>query len=399
MIKRKIVTTIVFLSILVLTLSPQEVDSAEKLTLRILQNNYAAEKAKYDENQKKINLTQSEINSKKNRIQTLKNEMNTIIKENEKLAEEIEEYKLKIKDKIIQSKGLVEQLQMTEKEDLYYDYIFNADSVSDMVYRSAVIKEIVEYNEKTIDTLNSMIEDNKKREAEIEKRKAEIDKLNGELNTQVSALGEEKDQLSVGSISITKQMQEIQSKITYYKNRGCKLDDVIGVDCDKMGSGQVRRPTTTGYVTQNNAYNSSGLHRGLDIGSSNGSREKIYAVADGTIMGVEKDNNGALMVRIDHIIGGKHYTSLYGHLSSFRPGIYRGMKVTSNDWIGYMGNTGYSFGIHLHIEMYPCWLYSDSQCLTFAKWKSFAQSQYNSGYNIRKIIPVTSGLYNRWYNR
>ena len=392
---RKIILTLLLLGFLVSTFNPLQASAASKLTLRSLQNDYATEKAKYDENQRKLHLTQAEINSKKSRIQTLKNEMNTISKEVEKLNTEIENYKLTIKDKIVSSKTLLEQYQMAKSNDLYYDYIFNADSVSDMTYRSAVIKEIVEYNEKMIDTLNTMINDNKKREEEIEKRKVEINKLEEELGNQVVSLGEEKNQLSVGGLSIASQMQAIQSKISYYKSRGCKLDDVIGVDCDKASSGPVRRPTQTGYVTQNNTTS----HRGLDIGSSKGTGEKIYPVAAGTIMGVERDSNGALVVRIDHIINGKHYTSLYGHLSRFSPNIYRGKKVTSDEYIGYMGNTGYSFGVHLHIELYACWLYSDSQCLTWSRYTSFARSQVASGYNLRKMIPVTSGLYNKWYNR
>ena len=387
------------LAVIVSTLNPLQVSADSKLTLRSLQNEYASEKAKYEENQRKLNLTQSEINSKNARIQTLKKEMTTISNEVGKLNDEIDKYKLSIKEKIVSSKTLLEQYQVNETSSLYYDYIFNADSVSDMTYRSAVIKEIVDYNEKMISTLNTMIADNKKREQEIEKRKEEINKLEAELGNQVASLGQEKNQLSVGGLSIASQMSAIQSKINYYKGRGCKLDDVIGVDCDKNSSGPVRRPTQQGYVTQNNHLTNGYFHRGLDIGSSRGSGEKIYPVASGTIMGIEKDTNGALIVRIDHLINGKHYTSLYGHLSKFSPNIWRGKKVTSDEYIGYMGNTGYSKGIHLHIELYNCWLYSDSQCLTWTKYTNFALSQFRAGYNIRKMIPVTNGLYNKWLSR
>lgn len=400
MMKKKLIITALAFILTLNICSPLKANADEKLTLRKLQNNYETEKAKYEENQKKINLTQSEINAKRNRITVLKNEMATISKEVETLNAEIEDYKVNIKNKIIQSKNLIEQLQITEKSDLYYDYIFNADSVSDMVYRSAVIKEIVDYNEKVVSTLNTMIEDNKKREEEIAKRKVEIDKIEDELNSQVISLGDTKEKLSEGAVSIAKQMQNIESKIKYYKSRGCKLDDVIGVDCDKASSGPVRRPTQQGYVTQNNTLYSSGyFHRGLDIGSKRGKNEKIYPVANGTIQGVEYDLNGALMVRIDHIINGKHYTSLYAHLSKFAPNLYKGKKVTSNDYIGYMGDTGYSFGVHLHIEMYDCWLYSDAKCIKWIPYTNYALQRYKSGYNVRKMIPVTSGLYNTWTTR
>ena len=398
---KKLIVSLLTIGFIISALNPLQVSAAEKLTLRKLQENYNAWKSKYEDNQKKLNLTQAEINSKKARIRTLKNGMSAISKEVVKLNDEIDEYKLKIKDKIIASKSLIEQYQMNQSNELYYDYIFNADSVSDVTYRSAVIKELVDYNEKMVDTLNTMIKDNNKREEEIEKRKVEINKLEEELGNNLVALGEEKNQLSVGGLSIANQMKAIQQNINYYKSRGCKLDDVIGVDCDKtVTAAGVRRPTTTGYVTQNNVLYSSGyFHRGLDIGSRNGKREKIYPVAAGVIRRIYSDPNGALVVQIEHTISGQHYTSLYAHLNSFSPNIYVNKTVTSNDYIGYMGNTGKSTGTHLHIELYSCWVYKDARCLYWEKYQQYALSQYKSGYNIRKMIPVTNGLYNKWTTR
>ncbi len=397
---KRVLSILLIMATVLAAFSPLQTEAAERLTIRMLQESYDREKAKYDENQRNLRLTQSEINSKTNRIETLKAEMVKISKEVVVLNEQIEEYKIKIKGKIIESRNLIEQLQMTQKDDLYYDYIFNADSVSDMVYRSAVIKEVVEYNDKMISTLNNMINDNKKREEEIEKRKVEINKLEADLATQVTSLGEKKSQLSSGGVSIAKQMQTIQDKINMYKKKGCKLDDVIGVDCDKPSSNGFRRPTTSGYVTQNAFYNSpSSSHRGLDIGSSNGKREKIYPVADGTIIKIYEDLYHAKCIQIEHNINGTYYTSLYVHLSSYASNIYSGQRVTTNTFLGYMGDTGKAYGVHLHLELYPCRLYTDKQCLLWDDYTSFAYSKLRSGYNPRKLVPVTNGLYNKWNTR
>ena len=130
--KKKIIVTALMLGFIVSTFNPLQVSAADKLTLRMLQNNYNSWKSKYEENQRKLNLTQAEINSKKARIVTLRNEMNAISKEVVKLNDEIDEYKLKIKDKIVASKNLIEQYQMNTSNELYYDYIFNADNISDV---------------------------------------------------------------------------------------------------------------------------------------------------------------------------------------------------------------------------------------------------------------------------
>ena len=383
---------------------PLKADAAERLTVRILKEQYAAEKAKYDNNQAKINLTQSQINNKKNTIENLKTELTTITNEASKLQDEIEKYKVDIKDKIIESRTLIEQFQLNNEDNsnLYYDYIFNSNSVSDMVYRSAVIKEIMEYNEKTINTLNTMIDDNKKREEEIVRRKEEINKLEAELANEVVSLGEQKASLTTGGLSIEKQLAKIQESINTYIKLGCKLDDVIGVNCAvPKASGEWRRPTTTGYVTQNAYYGASYTHRALDIGSSNGSGEKIYPVLDGTITGIYYDIYGAKIVQMEHYVAkeGLYYTSLYVHLSSWSPNIYVGKHVNSNEYLGYMGATGKAYGIHLHIEVFPCRLYTDSQCKKWDNWVSFAQNKLRSGYNPRQKIPVTNGLYNKWNTR
>ncbi len=399
---KKIVLILLIFAFSLAVFYPLKTDAAERLTVRILKEQYAAEKEKYDNNQAKINLTQSQINNKKNTIERLKKELTTISEEASILQEEIEKYKVDIKDKIIESRTLIEQFQLNndENSNLYYDYIFNSSSVSDMVYRSAVIKEIMEYNEKTIDTLNTMIDDNKKREEEIARRKEEINKLEAELASEVVSLGEQKATLTSGGLSIEKQLAKIQENINYYVKLGCKLDDVIGINCAvPKSTGEWRRPTTTGYITQNAYYGSSYTHRALDIGSSNGSGEKIYPILDGTITGIYYDIYGAKIVQMEHYKGGTYYTSLYVHLSSWSPNIYVGKQVNSNEYLGYMGATGKATGIHLHIEVFPCRLYTDTQCKKWDNWVSFAQNKLRSGYNPRQLIPVTNGLYNKWYNR
>ena len=398
---KKIVSIVLCLASIISVFTPLSVNAAEQIRIRDLKEKLAEEQRKYNENQSKINMTQDEINSKNNKIATLKDEMVTISKEVDKLKQEIEKYKVEIKDKVIESRSLIDQLQVNQgNNNLYYDYIFNASSVSDMVYRTAVIKEIMDYNEKAMETLNGMIDDNKKREEEINARKEEINKLEAELKNEVNALGQEKNALTSGGINIEKQLSQISKQIKIYQDLGCKDNDVIGKDCAVTAStGVWRRPTTVGYVTQNAYYNYPGSsHRALDIGSPNGRGEKIYPVLDGKIVGIYYDDYGAKIVQMEHYVASedKYYTSLYVHLSSWSPNIYVGKQVSSDEYLGYMGDTGYAFGVHLHIELFPCRLYGDSRCLRWSYYENYAYELLRNGYNPRQKIPVTSGLYNTW---
>ena len=111
-----------------------------------------------------------------------------------------------------------------------------------------------------------------------------------------------------------------------------------------------RLPTDYGYITQYPSYN----HNSLDITSTRGTYESIYPVADGIIAKIYYDNAGALTVMVNHNINGQQYLSQYVHLSSFAPGIYEGMPVTTNDRLGQMGATGIATGVHLHLAVMPC---------------------------------------------
>lgn len=136
-----------------------------------------------------------------------------------------------------------------------------------------------------------------------------------------------------------------------------------------------RLPTDHGYITQYPSYN----HNSLDITSARGTYESIYPVADGTIAKIYYDNAGALTVMVNHNFNGQQYLSQYVHLSSFAPGIYEGMPVTTNDRLGQMGATGIATGVHLHLAVMPC-NYGSGSCTSIGHFSNFAKYTYNQGF-------------------
>ena len=397
-----------FITLLIISLFipliTQDTEAANKNTLGYYEEKLAEAKQEAANNNSAINKTQSEINASKAEIERLKQETLALTDEVKKLSDEIDEYNNKIRDKLLESKQLLEYLQLAGGKNVYLDYVFKAESVTDFINRSYVVKEIVDYNTKTIGELEQMVEDNKKREEEIEVRKVEITKKESELQSSITVLGEKKESLTAGGVGIQEQIRINQEYVDMYKKLGCKTNDIIGVDCARQsGVGVFRRPTERGYVTQEAYYKPSYSHRALDIGSSRGRSEKIYPIGAGTITSIYKDNYGALCLTIEHynINDGQYYTSLYVHMSSYAPGLYVGKKVTSDQYIGYMGDTGYAFGVHLHMEVFPCRLYnpSDSNCYKWSVYDSFAKNKLRNGYNPRNLISFPSGTYNSWSTR
>lgn len=111
-------------------------------------------------------------------------------------------------------------------------------------------------------------------------------------------------------------------------------------------------------------------HGGIDIKPSEGGHQPVLAVADGYVKTI-KIHGGSYgnALLLQHKDG---FQSLYGHLNGFERKIdsiaysiqYRDssfqinevldttkLPVKQGDVIGYMGNTGYSFGQHLHFEV------------------------------------------------
>ena len=97
-------------------------------------------------------------------------------------------------------------------------------------------------------------------------------------------------------------------------------------------------------------------HKAVDLGREHITGEPVIAHTRGKVVFCQtghKNNKGAKgnasygnCVRIDH---GHGYSTLYAHLASVK--VSYGQKVLTGQVIGTMGNTGNSYGTHLHFEV------------------------------------------------
>ncbi len=91
-------------------------------------------------------------------------------------------------------------------------------------------------------------------------------------------------------------------------------------------------------------------HNGIDIGAS--CATPTLAAADGTVVLVRRDDRNCTSCGYGNYIIIEHrsgYRSLYGHLSAIM--VNEGQKLNAGEVIGKVGNTGHSFGCHLHFEI------------------------------------------------
>ena len=134
------------------------------------------------------------------------------------------------------------------------------------------------------------------------------------------------------------------------KQAGCKEGEVYGVDCAIMESASgFIRPVSYGMVTCE--YGEYPKHTGIDIGQSGQIGGPIYAAAPGQVIAA---GNGIVwgsgnMVMIVHNINGRQIITSYAHMNSIN--VSQGQYVDTSTQIGTIGNTGNSFGPHLHFEI------------------------------------------------
>ena len=86
-------------------------------------------------------------------------------------------------------------------------------------------------------------------------------------------------------------------------------------------------------------------HKGTDYAAPTGTGVK--ATSDGIVESATYDRGYGNVVVLRHQ---QRYTTLYGHLSAFGRGIFKGARVSQGQVIGYVGSTGLATGPHLHYE-------------------------------------------------
>ncbi len=88
------------------------------------------------------------------------------------------------------------------------------------------------------------------------------------------------------------------------------------------------------------------MHKGVDFAAPIGT--PIYAGGNGIIEYVGRNGGYGKYIRIRHNNG---YKTAYAHLSNYKKGISKGVRVNQGEVIGYVGSTGNSTGPHLHYEI------------------------------------------------
>jgi peptidoglycan hydrolase CwlO-like protein len=333
-----------------------------------------AEIKKAKEEIKQIDLAQAETNAnirgQEEGITKVKEEILLLQDEIVVVQERIDERNELLKDR-------VRSLQVSGGVIKYLEVLLGSQNFSDFIDRMTAVttifkadKEILTkhqedkllLDQKQTELNTALVElETKLKELEVllAKQKAQIkskEQLMSKLQTQQEELQHEIHELEDEAAIVAAQASAIAKELERIKRaeeeaaRKKQEQESQGQTSTSVpaASGDFIVPAA-GPVTSNYGSRWGRLHAGIDIGKRGGS-VPIVSVASGTVIRSYYSSSYGNVVFIAHSVNGQIWTTVYAHMENRE--VSDGQTVQQGQRIGYMGNTGQSFGAHLHFELH-----------------------------------------------
>ena len=375
---------------------------AKALTLNDLYNDLATLEKNYAEAQKKANMTKQEINNLKASIASTQAEINKAKSDIVAAENNIKKSEEEIETKKEETNQMLLYLQlMNSKGDSMLEYVMDADSYTDFIYRYAVVSQMSDYNNQVIGELNELVETLNAKKVELKQKQDNLEVKRREFEAKQIMLQaqyiDEKDE----TLNVTDQIKAKKERINYYKSLGCSRNQDVNT-CTGMAAvdGWVY-PLKRFYQTSSYGWDEDRYHYAVDLHAPEGNN--VYAVGNGEVIysGVYWKKTGVsscggLVIQIRHTYKGVDYISLYMHMLTSNVRV--GTKVSAGQVIGTSGGGKQSInkygdyctgGPHLHFTM----AYASKDGSIY----NTSSSYQGTTFNPVRFFPIMKGI-NSTYN-
>ena len=227
----------------------------------------------------------------------------------------------------------------------------SATNLYQLLTFAEALEQISSKDEEICQAIEAERQELEAQKTELENAKAELEAQQAELQTSI----QQQDQTisEADAAAEVLKVEEAEARKNLDK-AAAELDAYLNSQVDKYSSAALTCSLNFGPALSTYKYIScvfgTGGHRGTDFAAP--ANTPIYAVADGIVTDATYHYSWGNYVQIYHGKDdqGSTYSTLYAHMIS-TPVVSAGQSVTKGQVIGYVGNTGYSFGNHLHLEM------------------------------------------------
>lgn len=328
-----------------------------------------------------INKTDAEITQTVNDINQANKEITDLQAEIDLLQKKIDDRTelLEQRARAIQAGGKVDYLDVLLGASSFVDFIDRMSAVTTLIDADRQIMRDQKADQQKLEEQKLLLE-NKKKELEENKKKLEAlrvsfdaqkvekNKLIDELEAEQAKLSSEKRLLEEEYSEAIQVSKELENQIVAEQNRLAELarqqaaakaaqqaanggGGVANGNAPAVAEGTWTKPAN-GRFTSKFGWRDIGFgqafHYGIDIANVTGT--PIVSAADGIVSYAGWMNGYGNVIMVTHSINGQTFATVYAHLSAIH--VSKGQAVGKGSTIGLMGNTGRSFGSHLHFEIH-----------------------------------------------
>lgn len=291
----------------------------------------------------------ADISNAENVLIGINNDLAALEESVKAVQKEIDRLELEIVAKEDLIKERMFAMQAFIGTNVYIDLIMEATNLTEFITRVQYVNDITNADSRLIEELALLQGEQLAQKDSLETKKADVIELKTLQEVAISKIRDQRATMLAQMEAANSQRQDVS--------------DALGrVDFGSVppSSAGLILPVASGSYNCNYGSNSmcywgpyGGAHFGIDIGPiPRGSNPPLVAPANGVVLFSTNDPNFSWgkMVYMAVSANGQTYTVAYGHMDHVA--VSAGQVVTQGQYLGNMGTTGFSTGVHLHLELY-----------------------------------------------
>lgn len=290
---------------------------------------------------------------------------------------------MKTTEKIMSDRLVMMQLMYETNQNV--NFIADSSSITDMIERTQAVNQLTDNDQKLVKTYDAQHKQVLENKLQTEKTKAELETFKESQEKLIQENTTKIEEFKASQQKLEQEEQGVKDDQVLSEQEMKKIKDELNRIPITPVRPQVTKPNNQGNVQQNNQNNSTPSnnnqphvptqptsdtvyplshailtaaygehawhtipHNGTDYAPRGNTT--LYSMVDGVVVASKYNRARGWLVAIAFNDGRGLKTLLYQHMSG-QSNVGIGERVSKGQIVGDAGNTGMSFGVHLHVEV------------------------------------------------